>query len=213
MEEQLYYDEINNFTIPHGVIGPVHVFGDSHMNAITLYFPKFFIGHGKISKTAYTMGDQSYNSCVSHALSEVPLGSKVLLYFGEIDCRHYLPKIALERDECIEDVVKEVVDRYTKNNLIPLKDKYTLIIPSIHLCPEDLTHKNGYKNIFITKELYSYYLHRFCDDEGIKYIPLFEEICFNQFHKLPYGQFHYFGDGSHLSAPVIPFLLESLIGV
>ena len=45
-------------------------------------------------------------------LSEIPVGSRIMLLFGEIDCRVHLLKQAEQRSESLEKVVKECVDRY-----------------------------------------------------------------------------------------------------
>jgi hypothetical protein len=108
----------------------IYCIGDSHANFFSGYddmlpsYPQksqnlypFFkayrlgavLAHNLCKLKAKTRGREKLFTIL---FTGVPVGSYVLLCFGEIDCRVHLLHIAQERKRMIEDVVNECVDRY-----------------------------------------------------------------------------------------------------
>ena len=161
-----------DFEIPEGVVPPIYIIGDSHINTLNAAFPKMFYYLNHVSSTAYHIGELPF---IEESLKSTPKGSKVLIYFGEIDCRHYAPKLALKQNETIESVISLIVTKYTSVVLAPLLLEYKLIIPSPYVCPDDLVHPNGYERILEAKEVFTERLSQFCEKQNLIFVDLFHE--------------------------------------
>lgn len=207
-----------NFKIPEGVTGPIHCLGDSHINLLTEVFPQIFESTRYSSISAYAVGSRKENEYVTDSLSRIPNGAKVLCCFGEIDCRHYVPKFSREQNRTVVDIVTEIVERYTVNFLGLLQQKYRVIAQGPHVCPDDHKHtcvsygaevpvwSNSFDQILEAKTLFNKLLKEFCDAEGILFIPMFYRGREYKWDELPVGT--YFNDSSHLGPCAIPVILE-----
>lgn len=204
------------FPIPEGVKTPIYVIGDSHVLVLHQACPDIFkssktdIADVFDSKSAFAVGSINHDAYLKEALQLIPDGSQALLSFGEIDCRHYIPKIAIEQNRPIEDCVDEVIRRYTSNCVRLLKDKFRVMILGPYICPEDLPHENLYSDIVRAKFLFNEKLKGYCNDNGLLFIPIFNTARNEGWHRKP--QATYFNDSSHLGPCMVPVILDAMVG-
>ncbi len=192
---------------------PIYVIGDSHVRVLVDAAPYIFkssqvdIEDVFISKTAYAIGDEKY---LNDAIDNIPKGSNVLLSFGEIDCRHHVPKWAKKNKTTIEEEVIKVGYRYFDNCIIPLKEKFKVTIMGAYVCPDDHNHENDYEDIYKAKFYFNSFLKGYCARWNLGYVPLFEFGLNNGYDKLEIDYPHYFNDTSHLGACMIPVILDAI---
>lgn len=208
-----------DFEVPKEIVGPIHTIGDSHVNILRDVLSKVFVHLvPRKSISAYAIQDKRQNEFDKY-LSQIPIGDKLLSYFGEIDCRHYVPKIAREQNRTIENIVTEIVERYSQNFLSLLKDKYRLIVLSPYIGPDDHNHtnytslekwSNSYNEIFEAKKTFTELIRKYCESEGIAYVPTYEVSLQNSWDTAPIGT--YFNDTSHLGPCMIPLIFDSIKG-
>ena len=211
MPELIYNTgEEQDIPIPEGVTIPIHLIGDSHIHMLSYTLPKVFAFHGFVSHTAWAIGKGEDGNYIRGILPLIPEGDRVLIIFGELDCRHYVPRLAKERNETIESVISSIMDLYTNNTLRLLHSRYKVCAAGPYVCPEDLSHVNPWEEILEAKLLFNDKLKRFCGEQGILYIPIIEEVIKKEWHKQPQGT--YFNDSSHLGPSIIPFILRELVG-
>lgn len=202
--------------VPEGVTPIIYVIGDSHVRVLPQACPDIFkssqvdIADVFESKSAYAIGGEGHEFYLNEALLSIPDGSQALLSFGEIDCRHYIPKVAIARNQSIESLVDEVFERYTTNCVRLLKDKFRVMILPPYICPEDLTHENLYSDIIRAKSLLNGKLKTYCEDHGLLYIPIFSKGINEGWHRKP--TYTYFNDSSHLGPCMVPVILDAMVG-
>ncbi len=207
--------KVINFEIPQGVELPIYLIGDSHVRVLPEVAPYIFkssqtdIEDVFISKTAYAIGNENY---LNESINNIPKGSQVLLSFGEIDCRHYVPKIAKEKNKSIEQIVDEIIEKYTANCVRVLKERFRVIVLGAYVCPDDHNHENSFADIFEAKTLFNEKIEIYCKDNGILYVPLFIKSLENDWDTIQLDYPHYFNDSSHLGACMIPIILDSMVG-
>lgn len=205
-----------DFPIPFGVNIPIYVIGDSHVNVLCQAAPHIFKKSIDIttaiyeSKSAYAIGSKGHDYYLNEALNNIPVGAEVLLSFGEIDCRHYVPKMAIEHGTSIEYEVDEVLKRYIPNCVRLLKQRFRVMILGAYICPQDKTNTNSFTDIFEAKRLINIKLKDYCNTVGILFIPIFEQSLDNNWHDKEIGT--YFNDDSHLGPCMIPVILDSMVG-
>ena len=208
------------FPIPEGVSGPIYCLGDSHINILSAACPEIFISLRSMSIAAYSLQNGERNEeYISPLLTDLIEGGKILCCFGEIDCRHYIPKNAREQSKTIESLVSMVTQKYTNNFLATLQRKYRLIILGPYICPNDHNHYayegadkivwvNPYEQILEAKVIFNTLLREFCEDVGICFVPIQEVSYENSWDILPEGT--YFGDSSHLGACMVPIIFNAI---
>ncbi len=205
--------KVINFEIPEGIQLPIYVIGDSHVRVLPEVAPYIFkssqidIEDVFISKTAYSIGNELY---LNNAINNIPEGSNVLLSFGEIDCRHHIPKKSIENQTSIRYEVSKVIDRYTQNCVKALKEKYRVIILGAYVCPDDHTHENKFIKIFEAKQLFNQLIKEYCDENDILFVPIFKVSLENQWDIYEGDYPHYFNDTSHLGGCMIPVILNCI---
>jgi hypothetical protein len=205
-----------SFPIPEGAITPIYVIGDSHVRVLPQACPNIFKGSGADiadvfeSKSAYAVGTVNHDTYLKECLRLIPDGSNALLSFGEIDCRHYSPKKAIENNTSIEHEVDEVINRYTSNCVRLLKEKFRVMILGPYICPEDHTHANKFKDIVRAKTYFNSRIAEYCDENGILYIPIFHKSLWEKWDEQRIST--YFNDSSHLGPCMVPIILEAMKG-
>ncbi len=215
------------FDVPEGVEGPVYCVGDSHVGVLQNIFPDFFSpSHWSFddsetvyqSKSAYAVGSDGHGEYLEKSYRSIPQGSKVLMSFGEIDCRHYLPRFRNQRGVPMEELVDEVIDRYKLQCLNRFLEKYRLIILGVYMTPDDHGHNgiqdkeswsNSYENIFEAKQILNEKLEQYCDETGALFVPIWEVSQKDQWDAHPKGT--YFGDASHASGCMVPVILDAMV--
>ena len=167
-DEHLFYrGHTIDIPIPEGVQLPIYVIGDSHVRVLPEVAPYIFKRSTDIedvidSKSAYAVGTKGHDVYLNESINVIPEGSQVLLSFGEIDCRHYVYPKSVERKITIEQMVDEVIERYTKNCIRLLKEKFKVAILGAYICPEDHNHVNPYIKIFEAKVLFNQKIKNYC---------------------------------------------------
>ncbi len=209
----------HEFAIPEGVEGPVYCVGDSHVGVLPNVFPSFFWPcHWTFddsetvfeSKTAYAAGSDKHGAYVEKAYRSIPAGSQVLMSFGEIDCRHYLPRLAKEQCAELEPFVDEVIERYKRQCLNAFQQKYRLMVLGVYVTPADHHHENGYEDIFSAKRLLNEKLEAYCAETGALMVPIWTVSQDEAWDSHPVGT--YFGDDSHASGCLVPVILDAMSG-
>lgn len=211
-----YRGNVIHFNIPDGIKPEIFVIGDSHVLILHKACPDIFkssktdIADVFNSKSAFAVGTVSHDTYLKEQLQALPTGSQALLSFGEIDCRHYIPKIALDNNRTIEDCVDEVIQRYTSNCVRLLKEKFRVMILGPYICPEDMIHANLYSDIIQAKRIFNDKIKAYCEEHGLLFIPIFEVSMNAGWHRKP--QATYFNDSSHLGPCMVPTILNSMVG-
>ncbi len=208
--------EVIHFDIPRGIRLPIYVIGDSHVRVLPEAAPNIFkssqvdIEKVSESKTAYAVGTEGHERYMNEALDIIPEGSNVLLSFGEIDCRHYVPVKEKQNGTTIKQEVDKIFERYTTNCVRLLKEKFKVTILGAYLCPDDLSHTNEYNDIFQAKYLFNAKMEQYCEENNLPFVPIFKEGIDKQWHKCSLDYPHYFNDSSHLGPCMIPIILETI---
>lgn len=201
---------------PSHNLGPVYLIGDSHVECLPRERPEVFqpysrkVAHFFMSVTAYAIGSEGYDKYMKDVMENVENGAKMLCSFGGIDCTHYIPRFARERGEPIELLVDEVIQRYSKNCISHLKEKYRVMILGSYLCPQDMQHENPFEDILKAKTILNEKLEAMCHDLGILFIPIFREALQSRWHEHPEGTF--FNDAKHAGSCMVPVILNAMQG-
>ena len=216
-EEEWLFNKgkIIGFDIPEGVQLPIFVIGDSHVRVLPEVAPDIFCRSTDIedvidSKSAYAVGTKGHDVYLNESIRVIPDGSQVLLSFGEIDCRHYVYPKSQERNITIEQMVDEIIARYTVNCIRLLKEKFKVAILGSYMCPDDVNHENPYLKIFEAKILFNQKIKQYCEDNNMVYVPIFKKSLEEQWHKFEGEYPHYFNDSSHLGPCMIPEILNAI---
>jgi hypothetical protein len=223
-------------TTPPAEAQPIFCVGDSHVC--------FFTGQDKISGGAPSTGDDilpqfrtywlgpilAYNLVQDGTTTQgreklisllqskaIPLGSRILLSAGEIDCRMHLLKQAESQDRPIESVVEECVERYFSVILELKKSGWRpmvwAVVPSGDPDPDSTWFNNdfphygslGQRNEAIG--LFNRELERVSLQAGVPFISIYESICDE--HGMQRTEF--FMDPFHLSQAAMPLAMRALM--
>jgi hypothetical protein len=195
----------------------IYVIGDSHVRSLVEDQPGTFkssqtdiVVAVHQSKSAYAIGTEGHNYYINENLKNIPKGEMVLLSFGEIDCRHYVPIKAKELNTTIENRVDEVIERYTTNCVRLLKERFRVIVLGAYVCPEDMNHHtNSFQDILEAKLIYNSKLKTYCEKYGLAFVPIFKKGLEEKWHK---KGLDYFKDSSHLGSCMIPVIMETING-
>ncbi|PIT89083.1 MAG: hypothetical protein COU27_02225 [Candidatus Levybacteria bacterium CG10_big_fil_rev_8_21_14_0_10_36_7] len=208
----------------------IHCIGDSHVNVfsgqetmqpiwpeksknIIPFFKTYRLG-AVLSYNLCSLGTKSQGReklfCL---LEDLPIGSNIMLCFGEIDCRAHLLKQALLQKKGIETIVQECVDRYFSTILEIKKMGYNVLIfnavpsaPSTETDNPDLPVFGDCIERNKTTILFNNYLHFCLKEKGIPFIDIFAEmIDQNMMTKREYLQ-----DGIHLNQKAIPSIIKEI---
>lgn len=219
---------IQMLSSPHEII---HCIGDSHVsffsgtNSIQPLWPEPSVNYLPFFKTYRLGAVLAYNLCENDTRmrgreklftileSEIPKGSKVLLCFGEIDCRVHLLNQAELQKRPLESVIAECVDRYLKvvNEIIELGYDvivYNVIPSSSSDTPTSsdyVSHGTCYERNVVTN-IYNNYLRKCLIDKNIGLIYFFDKLIDNQ----GLTKDIFYMDKTHLSQIAMPLAIESI---
>ncbi len=212
-----------DFPVPDGVRLPIYCMGDSHIIVLVECCPGIFrkpsvdLLDAHCSKTAYAIGADGHDHYLNEGLEKIPSGEVVLLSFGEIDTRHYVPRHSREKGIPIEELVSEVMERYTKNCVRLLRERFRVALLGPWICPDDLSHRcdsggetwmNDYASILEAKTLLNERLEDYAEQNGCLYVPTFKVSMENEWHV---DRAHsYFNDTSHLGPCMIPVIFNAM---
>lgn len=143
-------------------------------------------------------------------VEKLPKNSRVMLVFGEIDCRLHLLKQARLQERSVEDVVNECVDRYF-SVFLEIKDiKYSPI--AWHVTPTlDSDHLDfpafgtWQERLEVTK-MFNARLSKLAEENTIPVITIFNKLL-NEDGTVK-GE--YFQDAIHLNQLAMPYVLEEV---
>lgn len=150
----------------------VHVIGDSH---VSLFVGKELISSGlpctedclppfrtyRIgSHLAYSLGDPGHNAVkrMLEIICDIPKTDAIMLCFGEVDCRVHLVKQSEKQGRPIEDLAREVADRYANFAESVMRDGRQVFVYAppptcnYHNPKADVTAENPYPHIGTTQE-------------------------------------------------------------
>lgn len=209
---------------------PIHCIGDSHAS--------FFSGQDKIYPLwtdpsqdclpmfrSYRLGPVlAYNLCkegtttqgrenLFTVLEQIKIHSKVMLCFGEIDCRAHLLKQSVLQNRSIEEVVHECVDRYFSVILEVADKQYDLLIWNV--IPSSRYETVGNKDFPLygtcrernqVSKLFNQYLAELCVKKRIKFISIFDKLIDQD----GLTRMEFYRDRVHLSQKAMPFVLEEM---
>ena len=144
----------------------------------------------------------------------VPLGSKVLFCFGEIDCRAHLLKQSEIQRRDIHDIIRECVDRYFTVIKDTKKKGFDIIVWNVMPSGiiDDALEKeypfygtNSERNK--VSKYFNEYLKQKLEGIDILFIDIFDKLVFENFET---NDSYYF-DGVHLSQKAMPYFLNELL--
>jgi len=151
---------------------------------------------------AYSIGREEHRGrkMLFEALKEIPERSKVLLIFGEIDCRVHLLKQAQIQQKPLSEIIADCVMKYFRTIKIISEMGYEVMV--FGGIPNNLTTLE-------TTKLFDLCIRRECDKEKIFCLSIWDELV-SEHGKLT-GK--YYTDGCHLSQAAMPLILEKLNGI
>lgn len=210
----------------------IHCIGDSHASffsgydRIQLGWPNKSINKYLFLKS-YRLGPVlAYNLCDFKTRSRgrekllyilthfIPLGSKVLFCFGEIDCRAHLLKQSEIQKRDIHDIIRECVDRYF-SVIKDTKEKgfdvlVWNIVPS-GITDDALDKEYPFYGTNVERNKVSKYFNEYLKQKlekfNILFIDIFDKLIFENFRT----NNNYYFDGIHLSQKALPYFLNELI--
>lgn len=200
----------------------IYCIGDSHIINLQRGRPDVFTTialdtPGTIcyrSITAFSVGRETECGFVCQSIQQIPKGSQLVISFGEIDCRHYVPKTAVEKGWTIEEEVDDIFGPYALQ-LARLLNDYKLAAMSPYCCPEDHAQPDGneFADIWLAKNRFSSRLKDYCALSGAAYIDTNEVVAANSWDLQPYGEGHPFGDSSHLASKYLVPIVMGALGI
>jgi len=207
----------------------IHCIGDSHVS--------FFSGWNKIAPVwpvpvkdrlpffkSYHLGPAlAYNLCeinsqsrgrenLFEVLKTIPPGEKVLLVFGEIDCRAHLLKQADRQNRDIPEVAQECVQRYFSAIEEVSKMGYEVMVwaaipsfPCNYIDSEYPAYGSPKERNRATR-LFNEEIERLCRNNGLRFISIFDQLL----TKRGNTKIRYYMDFAHLSNKAMPLAIRKL---
>ena len=148
--------------------------------------------------------------------NHIPAGSRVMLCFGEIDCRYHIPKQAGLQNKDVKIIIEECVNRYV-GFIKEIKAKgFDVLVWGVIPSPIDSAkadpffprwgtcqERNSVTRCFNEK------LESMLNGESIKFVSLFDQLV--GVGNLTKGQ-HYLADKIHLAQTMMPAAIKELRG-
>jgi len=212
----------------------IHCIGDSHVtffsgrNSTQKGWPKKSFNKYAFLKSYYFGPVLAYNLCsfktrnkgrekLFYLLDHIlPLGSKVLFCFGEIDCRAHLLKQAEIRGRSIQEITRACVDRYFSVIKETKERGFEVIvfnaIPSGILDNAIKVEFPYYGTNFERNSVSKYfnkYLKQKLNKYNISFINIFDKLVSENFET----NTNYYFDGIHLSQKAMPFFFKELLKI
>lgn len=194
---------------------PIHCFGDSHLESLIQTRPDIFVKHAITSKTAYKIGSMITDYFFSRILADIPDGSKVLVSFGEIDCRCHIMRFVRESNRSVAEVASVNISQY-KKILDHLQKKYALAVLALYpsyLYPYDpsdvpILHEGTFEEVLEVKRIFNEQLEALCNTLNIVFISLFKECVNQKWYDDP--DMLYYRDTTHFGELAVPLIVEKL---
>lgn len=222
--------------MPHH--NPIYCIGDSHVSFfsgkdkiqplwpkpsddVLPYFKTFRLGPilaHSLSKYGSTMKGRELlfvllDRGISVSEREIPPESKVLLCFGEIDCRAHLSKQAQRQKREVSSVVSESVERYFSAILEVDNLGYDILVWNVIPSTKSIMRNtNNFPTLGTCAErnhisqLFNSYLETLCNFHDIKFISIFDDLV----DKNGLTRMEYYKDQIHLSQKAMPLVLSKM---
>ena len=147
------------------------------------------------------------------AIRKIPPKSKVLLCFGEIDCRNHILKQAALQKRALEEVVAECVDRYT-SVAGELKDMgHEIILWGVSASSLNNNPPNSEFPTYGTciernraTAIFNRFLADWCVANKTKFVSIFDELIDSQYRT----KTEFYADQIHLSQKVMPLTIAKM---
>lgn len=200
----------------------IYCIGDSHVGLFQKkieyekknIFKVFHIGPATAYNLIKKKNSTGSNEKITQILKEeIPKKSKVLLCFGEIDCRAHILKQAKLNNKDWRKIVNNCVKRYIQFIKNLKRKDYRIIIFGIVPSSPDSIIKNPnyptYGNQITRNRVTEYFnnlLEKRTEREGFEFISIFKKLIDKDYKTILY----YLEDGVHLSSKAKPFVIEEL---
>lgn len=207
-------------------INPIHVIGDSHVSLFSgkdEIVPVWNAPHEDLLPQfrTYRLGAMlAYNLATERhegreklftLLNILPKRSKVLLVFGEIDCRAHIVKQARAQDRDIRDIAENVAERYFSAIQEVNALRKTIVWGAI---PQSAAahSSNKFPTVGSPQERneaafwFDRTVRKLCEDAGIPFASIFNELVDSEY----ISRESFFYDSAHLDQRALPFALEAL---
>ncbi|MCC6405318.1 MAG: SGNH/GDSL hydrolase family protein [Candidatus Yanofskybacteria bacterium] len=206
----------------------IHCIGDSHANffsgwdAMGPAFPRrsfgrlpFFRSYRLGPVLAYSLHREGTTNRgrenLFAILDRLPAGSRVLLCFGEIDCRAHLLRQAEQKNRPIEEVVRDCVEKYfsvfeelQRKGFAPIAWGVTPSTAVTVTDPAYPTYGTCAQRNAITR-LFNTTLAGHCRSAGIPFVSIYHELV----DANDLTDMTYFSDSIHLSQRAMPLALRA----
>jgi hypothetical protein len=219
--------EMRGTEVPSDII---YCIGDSHIHFFSGWdhigpeYPKLYYGRLPYFKSFRLGAVLAYNLCTTGTTtkgreklleivnSKIKPPAKILLSFGEIDCRAHLLKQKEIRKKPIEEIVAECVDRYLSVIMEITAMGFEVIVWNV--VPSSLTDiqddRYGTYGSCVERnavsKLFNDSLGERCREHRIKFISIFSKLIDEQ----GLSKNEYYMDNIHISQKAMPLALEEL---
>ena len=178
----------------------IHCIGDSHVN---FFCVSPFIHHWLGPLLAYNLS----NKLDKVDELKIPLGSKILMCFGEIDCRFHIQKQIILQNKSQEELVKECVLRYIDALLKISQKGYDVgAFGPVASSPFPASDHKDFPRIGtcierneITK-IFNEELSKECKNVGLKFVSIFSLLL----NEDGTSKKEFYADEVHLSQTIMP---------
>lgn len=208
----------------------IHCIGDSHccffygqdkvikiegkIDSLIPFFKVYYIGPS-LAYNLCTLGTTTRGREIIFELLEnkIPQGSRILLCFGEIDCRLHILKQAKIQNKDVNTTVEDCVKRYFSFiKEIKAKGYEVLVWNVVATAVDSVQNGEGYPKQGTCEERNSLTKHfneelkKLLVDESIKFISIFDKLVDGK--NLTKEEFYM--DPTHLSQKIMPDVIEEL---
>lgn len=210
-------------------VKPIHVIGDSHVSLFSgkdeivpvwnephedalPQFRTYRLG-AMLAYNLATEGHEGRDKLFA-LLDTLPKRSKVLLCFGEIDCRAHIVKQAHAQEKRIIDIANEVASRYASAiqevKSHPNISKLAVWGATPQSAAEHSSNKFPTVGTMQERNIATWHFNSAtalnCDAWGVKFYDIYNRIVDADLNSNP----EYFFDSAHMNQKALPFALEAL---
>jgi hypothetical protein len=201
----------------------IYCLGDSHRDIffyINSYMKKNIFQVYNIQHTlAYNIAyeDHHSHSLILNVLKNLSVNSKILMIFGEIDCRCHIVKQSLKQKKSLDYITEQVVDNYCIGLKRLIDKKYNINVWGPVASMNDVnvlnTDKhplypyvgNNLERNYVTKK-FNVYLKEKCEKLNIGFYSVLENLINNDGSTKD----EYYVDHVHLGFKAVPLILNNL---
>jgi len=208
----------------------IHCIGDSHVSVFTgkdtisdgypcpndsiPYFRTYRLG----PYLAYNIGNENHEGHrkMLGILRGIPVGSHVLLSFGEIDCRRHAVRQAEIQKRDLSEIVTECAEVYFKAVLKVKSMGYTTMVwaavPTCNFDNKKFVDGDswGYYGTYVERNkatsLFNTTLKKLCKNNSIPFISIEDHLINSDYRSVE----DYFMDSCHLSSKCIPLIISKI---